>query len=282
MDTSMIETQYIIPQLEVSFPSHHLSDLFPTEVPSRTPPGRVYFILILQGGAITQIDTQDYPLHESTLVYLLPEHLLKLRSQSDDLLYRYLSFEFDYFSDFPLLLKADLSDYVGNHPCCHLDAANFQLMKHYFDFLSDRYAACGEESDVAKGLLFSLVLEVTRIYADRNINSEPSRPDELVDNFFSLLHVYYKREHNTTFYADRLCVSDKHLMRIIKKKTGQTFHYWLTDFVVREAKLLLLSTGKNVTEITEWLNFPNSSFFARFFRKHTGMSPSEFRKQRNL
>lgn len=266
--------------LEITPTLHSLTRLFPTETPLRTPSGGVCFLLIMQGSALVEIDGQMHTLHEGTLVYLLPGHLLLLRLESDDFLCRFLFFSFDYLSDFPLLLKADLSDYAGNHPCRHLLAEEFQLMNHYFDFLADRHAAYGEQNHVTKGILFSLVLEVAHIYVGQPVSSRASRSDELVDGFFALLHAHYKSEHSATFYADRLCVSDKHLMRTIKQKTGQTFHYWLSDFVVREAKLLLRSTDKTITEIADELHFPNSSFFARFFRQHTGMSPGGFRRER--
>ena len=69
------------------------------------------------------------------------------------------------------------------------------------------------------------------------------------------------------------------MMRSIKKQTGQTFHYWMADFILREAKLMLRSTDLSVTEIADKLSFPNSSSFARFFRKYTGFSPVQFRNE---
>lgn len=60
--------------------------------------------------------------------------------------------------------------------------------------------------------------------------------------------------------------------------TSYTVYFWIEEFTVKEAKLLLRSTGASVIEIADMLNFPNSSFFAKFFRRHTGFSPVEFRK----
>lgn len=68
-------------------------------------------------------------------------------------------------------------------------------------------------------------------------------------------------------------------IKVVKKKTGQTFHFWLTDFLLRQAKLLLLSTDMNVTQIAKSLHFPDSSAFAKFFRKGAGLSPLEYRER---
>lgn len=93
------------------------------------------------------------------------------------------------------------------------------------------------------------------MYSGRNISVEMSRQDKLVDGFFSLLHKYCTQERMAAFYASRLCISDKYMMRSIKKQTGQTFHYWMADFILREAKLMLRSTDLSVTEIADKLSF---------------------------
>lgn len=82
---------------------------------------------------------------------------------------------------------------------------------------------------------------------------------------------------DTTFYADQLCITTKHLSRVIQQVTGHTPSYWIADFTVREAKTLLKSTTLTVTELSERLNFSNSSFFARYFKRHAGVSPQEYR-----
>ena len=216
--------------------------LFPENDMRRTRIGRVCFVLIRQGGARVEIDGNGVLLHEGSFVFLLPNVLLHGLSHTEDFRFGYVFFDFDYLSDFPLLLKPDISDRAINAPCRNLD------------------------------------MEVSRFYAEGSAVVEVSRQDELADRFFRLLHVYYKVEHSAAFYAGRLCVSDKHLMRTVKRKTGRTFHFWLSDFLIREAKLQLKTTDKSITEISEELRFPDSSFFARFFRKHTGVSPLQFRK----
>lgn len=168
-----------------------------------------------------------------------------------------------------------------NAPLRLLDADTFNLASRYFDFIRECHARhATTHADATKGLLFSFIVEMSRLYGSPSTTDAASRPDELTDRFFSLLHTYYKEEHTAAFYANRLSVSDKHLMRTLKMRTGQTFHFWLSDFLMREAKLQLRSTGKSVSQIADELHFPNSSFFARFFRKYTGVSPLQFRKGR--
>lgn len=251
-----------------------LSDLFPVQTGKRTLIGYVHFVLALRGEAWVEIDGHNLRLQKGSFLFLLPHVQLRRISQTDDFRYDYLFFAFDYLADFPLLLKTDVSDKAMNMPHYKLNTETFALIKTYLNLINERQ----EYTEVTKGLLFSLIVEISRIYTNLNIATKISRQDELADNFFRLLHKHYKKEHTATFYADRLCVTDKHLMRTIKARTGRTFHFWLSDFLMREAKFQLRSTDKSVTQIAEELNFPNSSFFARFFRKHIGVTPLQFRK----
>lgn len=265
---------------DLSGPSVDLTFLFPEHESSRNNRKGVYFIIVLQGEAFVEIDGKHYTLRKGILVCLTPGHLLLKLSHSHDFLCEHLLFEYDFLSDFPLLLKADVSDKMGALPCLLLELENFSLLTRYYELISDRYHDKHCQTEVIKGLLFSFILEVSHIYSGQKVDVSLSRKHELTDGFFRLLHQYYKEERAASFYAGQLCITDKHLLRTVKEVTDNTFYFWVSDFIIKEAKLLLKSTEKSVTEIAEKLKFPNSSFFARFFKKHTGMSPLQFRRER--
>lgn len=152
-------------------------------------------------------------------------------------------------------------------------------MKKYYDLIAERYQESNEYIAITKGLLFSFILEISRLYSGKNVSVSNTRQDELTDHFFFLLHQHHKKERSVSFYADKLYISDKYLMRVLKKSTGQTFHFWVIEFIMREAKLLLRSTTISITEISEKLNYPNPSIFSRVFHQYVGMTPKEFRNQ---
>lgn len=93
----------------ISLPMGELSLLFPAGQAERNPPGKVYFIVVLRGRAMLEIDGKGQILQTRTFLFLTPGHLLRRLSQSDDFLFRYLFFDFDFLSDFPLLLKPEIS-----------------------------------------------------------------------------------------------------------------------------------------------------------------------------
>lgn len=280
MSFTPIEKDHIYPGFEISGPMHTLAFLFPEGKPVRYADNGVSFVIGLHGSAWVEIDGKNYPFQRGTFLCLTPGHLLCLHSSSCDLEFEYLFFEYDFLSDFPLLLKADISDKMGRIPALQLDTPSFHLLTRYYDFIVNRWNSETNQPEITKGLLFSLVLEISRIYSGQDIPVSVSRKNELAEGFFRLLHKHCKQERTTTFYAGQLCITDKYLSRVIKEVTGQTCYFWISDFIIKEAKLLLKSTQLSVTEIAERLKFPNSSFFARFFRQHTGMSPLQFRKEK--
>lgn len=75
-------------------------------------------------------------------------------------------------------------------------------------------------------------------------------------------------------------LTPKHLSGVVKEVSGKTVGEWIDELVILEAKALLNSSSMNIQEIADRLNFANQSFFGKYFKHYTGMSPKEYRKSR--
>ena len=80
-----------------------------------------------------------------------------------------------------------------------------------------------------------------------------------------------------SFYARQLNITPKYLSSVVKEVSGKTAAKWIDESVILEAKSLLKYSGMSIQEIAYCLNFPNQSFFGKYFRSHTGMTPSAYR-----
>lgn len=100
----------------------------------------------------------------------------------------------------------------------------------------------------------------------------------MLRKFILLLDEHCKRERKLSFYADRLCVTSKYLTVLIKQASGRNARQWIVDFVIAESKRLLQKRSLNVLEVSDMMNFPNQSFFTKFFRQHTGQTPTEYKQ----
>jgi len=134
--------------------------------------------------------------------------------------------------------------------------------------------------DAIKHLLSSLLISI-HWFANKGLEkpAQASRKQELVHEFFTLIFEHYKEAKDVTFYANKLCVSPKYLSTLVRKETDRTAKDCIDHYLILESKVLLNSSF-TIQEISQQLNFPNQSFFGKYFKKHTGMSPLNYRKSR--
>lgn len=97
------------------------------------------------------------------------------------------------------------------------------------------------------------------------------------DRFMRLLEENYMRQHSIKFYSDKMGLSPKYLSLMIKRVSGKLATEWIDEYVVLEAKNLIKYSSMNIQEISYALNFPNQSFFGKYFKRHTGLSPKAYR-----
>ena len=109
------------------------------------------------------------------------------------------------------------------------------------------------------------------------VSETTTRQTELFHRFVSLVHENCAHEREVTFYADRLCISTRYLSTIVRSIAHTTAKEFIDRSVILEIKMLLQSTDLSVQEIAYRLHFPDQSYLGRFFKKHTGESPTEYR-----
>ena len=80
-------------------------------------------------------------------------------------------------------------------------------------------------------------------------------------------------------YASELCVSPKYLTSVCMKESGRSAAAWISQFVMDDISHYLKNTDLSAKEISDLLGFPNQSFFGKFFKKETGRSPGEWRRE---
>lgn len=108
----------------------------------------------------------------------------------------------------------------------------------------------------------------------------PNVQGRLVDSFIKLVQVNYKQERFLDFYAGKLGITPKHLSRVVKQQTGISAVAWIERHVVLEAQVMLRSSNLNIQQISDELHFKSQSFFGKYFKKATGVSPKQFRNSR--
>ena len=174
---------------------------------------------------------------------------------------------------------------LWNYPCIRLSEDDISLLVEYFTLSRNiLHSRMKNKKNVLGALVTSfahVILELwTREISHSRKAENPStaRINQLLERFIALVTEYHNTERGVAFYADKLCLSPKYLSKLIKQASGRSAPAWIDSFVILQAKNLLKYSDKSVKQIVYDLHFPNQSVFYKFFKAHTGMTPSEYRK----
>lgn len=110
-----------------------------------------------------------------------------------------------------------------------------------------------------------------------NLLKPKTRGRKITDDFLSLVESYSLECRKLGFYADRLYITPRYLSKVVQATSGRTAREWINMRVILEAKVLLKEGRLSIQQISDQLNFPNQSFFGSYFKRATGMSPSQYR-----
>lgn len=108
-----------------------------------------------------------------------------------------------------------------------------------------------------------------------------SKRDFITLNFTKLVSKHFMEEHNVEFYAEALCISSKHLTRIVKEMTGRTPHTAICNELIHKAMSMLEDDSIPVSQIAEQLHFSDQAAFCKFFKKHKKIPPMAYRRRKN-
>jgi AraC-like DNA-binding protein len=123
-----------------------------------------------------------------------------------------------------------------------------------------------------------VMLEIISCFAKNGTSYKlDNRRDDVLKTFMESLYRNYKQEHEVSFYAQEQNLTCRYFSSIIKDRSGQTPSTWIATALLVEAKQMLQSTPLSVKDISDRLNFPNQSYFGKWFKNHTGISPLEFK-----
>ena len=139
--------------------------------------------------------------------------------------------------------------------------------------------------DIVSGLIAATIYKVGDIMYHylaehpEEQNNSHNRAEEYFKQFTHLLGEHFREERSVGFYVRQLCITPKYLTTLIKRISGQSVSEWIDNYVILEAKTLLKYSTMSIQEIAYYLNFPNQSFFGSYFKRNTGMSPSQYKAQ---
>ncbi len=247
----------------------------------------VVFANCIKGKARIKLNFHEYLIEENVVITILPYFVVEYLWQSDDLVMEFLIFSTDFITEIPKSgdKRIDISKSIIQSPCISITQEEMCAYMELHSFIVKQHKRTEHpfRTELVKSLLYAMLTEIGAIYYRRYVKDESdattatSRQVDVVSQFFRLVLENHRGNHDLQFYADKMCLSSKYLSTVIKDKTGKTAFAWINESLVASIKNLLKTTTMTVLQISEELNFPNASFFGRFFKKHTGITPLAYR-----
>ena len=251
-----------------------------------------YIIFFLKKGHLrADVNLNTYDIEEHSLLISVPGNIIRVadyreeRVKDIELTFVLISREFmsGIRIDFLKVLQDSMK--LLDNPCIHLDDFQIGIADDYFKLARKIISSpLSKKREIIGSLLTSLTymsadILARRIDDARKMGKEKNsaRLNLVFEQFIALVNEYHNSERGMAFYAEKMCLTPKYLSKLIKQASGRSAPEWIDSFVILEAKNMLKYSGMTIKEIVYKLHFPNQSVFYKFFKAHTGMTPSEYR-----
>jgi AraC family transcriptional regulator, transcriptional activator of pobA len=252
---------------------------------SRTPvPHRHSFyeiIYIKHGQGIHVIDFESYPIKPQSIYLFSPEqiHFWNVHGPLEGMSIKF-SENFLLFSpsEHSLMEYLNLFHNVDDSPCAYLDKSQTDNVENIFFQISQEYHSKNYARDLKiLSYLIILLVDIQRIFMGNRGRKSMSKVSALISQFKKFVSKEFLTQRSATYYADKLNISEAHLYDVVKQNTGFTPGQIIRKELTLEAKRQLVHTDNTIAEIGYSLHFEDPSYFGRFFKRETGMSPNDFR-----
>lgn len=251
--------------------------------PSRIDCGVI--MICHSGSARLTIDVLQLQLCRGSEIVILPGKIISADSISSDFSVDYVVFRRDMFEEASFRLDIAFFKFLSSNP----------FYQHNDDTIDriDRWVSSVERiyldrehmfrDTIVRNLLQNVFLSIYDSLRRRAVtlsDEHKGRQGELFHRYMTLVRENFREHHNVSYYAAKMCITTRYLSTIVRSMSGESPKDIIDHMIVLEARVLLRSTNMSVQEIAIHLHFPDQSYLGRYFRKHTGESPTEYRNQR--
>lgn len=256
-------------------------------------PSPLYFncgvqILCVHGNGVISTGAQCFHLQEMSEIIFWDGSIMQLLHSSDDFQVRMVLYPKRVFLQAAVSLDTTFFNYMREFPLYNhgqeKDAQSWKKVNLWLDMakmLFTQPAGLFKER-LELNFLQSMLMWIFSTIPDTYVSVARSytRKQLLFHRFMHLIHEYALREHQVGFYADRLCISSRYLNEItVEYSKGKTPKELIDEQLTVEIKVQLNKLDLSVEEVAGICCFPDSSYLSRFFKKHTGITPKEFRNR---
>ena len=243
-------------------------------------------LICRKGKATVNINYKEWHLHEGAVITVFPNDVVELKVKSEASLFdvEMLKYNASLLREAILQLEQTVYSSLREDRCrqdtpvvTNIIDSMFALLKVYFN----------QSECICISQLVLLLLKAFFVgfheYLQRNLQNRPDdevksyRVRELFNRFMMLMERDYKLSRDVNYYADLMHITSKYLTNIVRQVAGHTPKTIIDQYVILQLKMQLQRSSQSIKEIAWEYHFTDVSFFCRYFKKHTGLTPQQMR-----
>lgn len=241
--------------------------------------------ICLSGTATVQVFGHRFRIVRGMVLALFPWQLASIKEVSDDFGIRFFRISHDMFTDTLSSLwrpRPGFFFYMRTHVASEPREEYVGRFLNFCDLLAYRAenapAICRRESVMQ--LLRVFYWDIYAIYLNdpQAEKTAYTHKEELAFRFMQTVVEEHSPNRDVAYFAERLGITPKYLTNLMNEISGQSARDWIVYYTIFEIKALLRESAMDLKTIVARVNFPDQSTLSRFFRRYTGMSPSQYRK----
>ena len=239
----------------------------------------VISIVVRSGSMACVVDMAVHRIDMQGMFIILPSQIVEKISFSDDFDGYCLLLSSAFLANMPMTNKIPLLANIKNRGFYAMDRQAYSALENYFKMAQGVLQnPNGYKHEILTHLTIAYFYGLgSYIHETATGSSLSSRYDQITNRFLELVRENCHIHRDMGFYAGILCLSAKHVNLAVKSVTGENAMKWIERYTILNAKSMLKTSLLSVSEISDRLNFPAVSDFGKYFKKHTGYSPREFR-----
>lgn len=238
-----------------------------------------YVICIGHRGHIDLV-YDDYPDYSEkyTVGVIFPNHSLKEVGKTDDYLATLIVVNVRVLSDPMLQIISQMRYRYELHPNVKLDKHEYRIIMNVVEIMRETVRTNLPDRQALMTRQLEFLLRLLGYYRRNKLNEEISEKRVSMQFHFNLKkHAY--QYHDVKFYARLACLTPKYFSTVVKQETGYNAAYWIRNYIISEAKMLLhIRHDLSIQAVAYMLGFDEQTVFSRYFKRDVGLSPTEYRE----
>ena len=242
--------------------------------------------LCTEGRMKIKINLKEYEISESMLAVYTPSNIIQI-DYTNNFKAKVVAVSSSFVKNIHIDIKNIIPFYmqIQNQSCQKIEKEDTFIFNKFFNLIKYVIQSPNtiHKTEVIQGIISATCFAIMDSLGGNALQntitiSQNNRQKIIFEQFMTLLNDHHQTERSVGFYADKLCVTPKYLSKLIKESSGKTAAEWIDEYVILEAKTLLKYSDMTIQEIAYNLNFSTQSFFCKYFKHQTGITPGEYKE----